>query len=121
MIDISGVRVSFNKGTPLEAPAIRQLDLVVPRSQFLTIIGTNGAGKSTALNVIAGLVRPYSGKVMVDGQNVTNWPIHQRSRLISRVFQDSPKMGALRGSHDPRELCAGPWPHSAARLSLRHR
>jgi putative tryptophan/tyrosine transport system ATP-binding protein len=92
MIEIRGIRVTFNKGTPLEAMAIRQLDLIVPQSQFLTIIGSNGAGKSTSLNVIAGLVRPDSGRVVVDGNDVTNWPIHQRSRLISRVFQD-PKMG----------------------------
>jgi putative ABC transport system ATP-binding protein len=90
--DVADVRVTFNKGTPLESVALRQLDLAVPQGQFLTIIGSNGAGKSTSLNVIAGLVRPDRGKVVVDGQNVTDWPIHQRSRLISRVFQD-PKMG----------------------------
>ena len=92
MIEIKDVRVIFNKGTPLEATALRQCDLVVPQGQFLTIIGTNGAGKSTALNVIAGLVKPDSGKVVIDGVDVTHWQIHERSRLISRVFQD-PKMG----------------------------
>lgn len=92
MIEVSDVRVTFNKGTPLESTALRQLDLVVPPGQFLTIIGSNGAGKSTSLNVIAGLVKPDCGRVMIDGNDVTRWPIHQRSRLISRVFQD-PKMG----------------------------
>ncbi|WMT75960.1 ABC transporter ATP-binding protein [Bradyrhizobium sp. Ash2021] len=92
MIEVGEVRVTFNTGTPLEATAIRQLDLVVPGGQFLTIIGSNGAGKSTALNVIAGLVKPDTGRVVVDGIDVTQWPIHERSRLISRVFQD-PKMG----------------------------
>lgn len=92
MIEVSDVRVTFNKGTPLESVALRQLDLTVPQGQFLTIIGSNGAGKSTSLNVIAGLVKPDSGRVVVDGVDVTQWPIHERSRLISRVFQD-PKMG----------------------------
>jgi putative ABC transport system ATP-binding protein len=92
MIEINDVRVTFNKGTPLESTALRQLDISVPQGQFLTIIGSNGAGKSTALNVIAGLVRPDRGKVVVDGNDVTQWPIHQRSRLVSRVFQD-PRMG----------------------------
>lgn len=92
MIEVSDVRVTFNKGAPLESIALRQLDLVVPQGQFVTIIGSNGAGKSTSLNVIAGLVRPDCGKVLVDGHDVTTWPVHQRSRLISRVFQD-PKMG----------------------------
>lgn len=92
MIEVKDVRVTFNKGTPLEATALRQFDLVVPDGQFLTIIGSNGAGKSTSLNVIAGLVKPDSGKVVIDGTDVTQWQIHERSRLISRVFQD-PKMG----------------------------
>ncbi len=92
MIEVNEVRVTFNRGTPLETIALRQLDIAVPQGQFLTIIGSNGAGKSTALNVIAGLITPDTGRVMVDGIDVTQWPIHERSRLISRVFQD-PKMG----------------------------
>ncbi|MDI1262495.1 MAG: ABC transporter ATP-binding protein [bacterium] len=92
MIEVNDVRVTFNRGTPLEATALRQLDLTVEQGQFLTIIGSNGAGKSTALNVIAGLITPDTGRVVVDGIDVTQWPIHERSRLISRVFQD-PKMG----------------------------
>lgn len=92
MIGLSDIRVVFNKDTPLEATALRDINLVVPQGQFLTVIGSNGAGKSTALNVIAGLIKPETGKVVVDGVDVTQWPVHQRSRLISRVFQD-PKMG----------------------------
>jgi putative tryptophan/tyrosine transport system ATP-binding protein len=64
----------------------------VPSGQFLTVIGSNGAGKSTALNVMAGGVRPDSGRVMIDDVDVTARPIHSRARLVSRVFQD-PKMG----------------------------
>lgn len=92
MIELANIHVIFNKGTPLEATALRDVNLTVPQGQFLTVIGSNGAGKSTALNVIAGLIKPESGKVVVDGTDVTQWPVHQRSRLISRVFQD-PKMG----------------------------
>jgi putative ABC transport system ATP-binding protein len=92
VIELAGIRVTFNEGTPLEATALRDLDLIVPQGQFLTIIGSNGAGKSTSLNVIAGLIKPSAGRVLVAGNDVTQWPIHQRSRLISRVFQD-PKMG----------------------------
>lgn len=92
MIDVNDIGVTFGKGTPLESTALRGVSLAVPQGQFLAIIGTNGAGKSTFLNAIAGLVRPDRGSVSVDGNNVTDWPIHRRSRLISRVFQD-PKMG----------------------------
>ncbi|MBA2400114.1 MAG: ATP-binding cassette domain-containing protein [Bradyrhizobium sp.] len=92
MIVLSDIVVTFSKGTPLEATALRGIDLIVPAGQFLTVIGSNGAGKSTALNVIAGLIKPTSGRVVIDGLDVTAWPIHKRAQLISRVFQD-PKMG----------------------------
>jgi len=92
MISLSDIVVTFNAGTPLETPALRGVSLSLPRSQFLTVIGSNGAGKSTSLNVIAGLIRPQSGRVEIDGIDVTNWPTHRRAGLISRVFQD-PKMG----------------------------
>lgn len=92
MIEARDIRVTFNKGTPLQAVALRDVSLSVPDGQFLTVIGSNGAGKTTSLNVIAGLVKPDSGKVTVGGSDVTHWPVFRRAKLISRVFQD-PKMG----------------------------
>ena len=92
MISLSEIHVTFNKDTPLETRALRGMDLNVPKGQFLTVIGSNGAGKSTCLNVIAGLAPVDIGHVKVDGQDVTNWPIFKRSKFLSRVFQD-PKMG----------------------------
>jgi putative ABC transport system ATP-binding protein len=92
MIRLSRIHVVFNKGSPLETHALRGVDLDVPTGQFVTVIGSNGAGKSTALNVIAGLVRPDTGTVVVDGVEITGWPVHARARLVSRVFQD-PKIG----------------------------
>lgn len=92
MIALEDVHVTFNPGTPLAAPALRGITLDVPQGQFLTIIGSNGAGKSTALNLVAGLCRPERGRVVVDGIDITAWPVHRRARVISRVFQD-PKMG----------------------------
>jgi putative ABC transport system ATP-binding protein len=92
VIELRDVHVTFNKGTPLETKALRGIDLKVPNGQFLTVIGSNGAGKSTALNVMAGTVRVASGRVIVGGQDMTGWPVHRRARLISRVFQD-PKLG----------------------------
>ena len=92
MIALSDIAVTFNKGTPLEMVALRGVNLQVPAGQFLTVIGSNGAGKSTVLNVMAGLVAPLRGRVLVDGTDVTLWPAHRRARLVSRVFQD-PKMG----------------------------
>ena len=92
MIGMTDISVTFNKGTPLETKALRGVDLAVPEGQFLTIIGSNGAGKSTCLNVISGLTKVETGRVEVDGEDVTGWPVHKRSKMLSRVFQD-PKMG----------------------------
>lgn len=84
--------VTFGKNTLLEIRALRGVDLNIPKDQFLTIIGSNGAGKSTSLNVIAGFARAEQGRVKVDGRDVIDWPVHKRSTMLSRVFQD-PKMG----------------------------
>lgn len=92
MIELRDVHVTFNKGTPLETRALRGIDLAVPQGQFLTVIGSNGAGKSTALNVLAGLAPVDRGSVCLNGDDMTAWPVHRRARQISRVFQD-PKMG----------------------------
>jgi putative ABC transport system ATP-binding protein len=92
MISLSDIVVTFNGGTPLEATVLHGINLAVPAGQFLTVIGSNGAGKSTALNVIAGIIKPSGGSVVIDGVDVTTWPPHKRAQLISRVFQD-PKMG----------------------------
>jgi putative ABC transport system ATP-binding protein len=83
--------------------ALRGLNLEVPAGQFLTVIGSNGAGKSTALNVIAGSIAPSNGEVIIDGVDITRWPVHARSRMISRVFQD-PESRHLRTDDDPGEL-----------------
>ena len=92
MIDLADIVVTFNHGTPLENVALRGVDLHVPSGQFMTVIGSNGAGKSTALNVIAGIIIPTAGRVAIDGADVTNWPPYKRAREISRVFQD-PRTG----------------------------
>lgn len=92
MIELKDIHVTFNKDTPLETPALRGIDLHVPKGQFLTVIGSNGAGKSTALNVMAGIAPVGQGSLRVGSDDMTDWPVHKRARFISRVFQD-PKMG----------------------------
>lgn len=92
MIETRGIHVTFNPGTPLETRALAGVDLTLDEGRFLTVIGSNGAGKSTFLNVLAGTCPPTQGSVRIAGQDVTRWPVHRRARLISRVFQD-PRMG----------------------------
>lgn len=92
MIRLDDVAVTFNKGTPLETQALRGIDLSVPTGQFVTVIGSNGAGKSTVLNVMAGVVPLERGRVLLDGADITRLKPHRRAGSIARVFQD-PKLG----------------------------
>ncbi len=88
MIKVNQLAVTFNHGTPMETPAMRGIDLNVPEGDFITVIGSNGAGKSTFLNALAGELRPDSGTILIDDQDVTSWPTAKRAGLVARVFQD---------------------------------
>jgi putative ABC transport system ATP-binding protein len=92
VIRLDDVDVTFDSETPLEKRALRHVNLEVPKGQFVTLIGSNGSGKSTVLNVIAGTIQPDSGRITVNDKDVTRWPVQSRAQLISRVFQD-PKIG----------------------------
>ena len=92
MILIDKIAVTFNQGTPLEMRALRGVTLEIPDGQFVTVIGSNGAGKSTLLNIVAGEARPTVGRVLADGTDITQWPIHRRASKIARLFQD-PRAG----------------------------
>lgn len=88
MLKVSQVRKVFNEGTVNEKIALQQIDLHLAPGDFVTVIGSNGAGKSTFLNVISGGIIPDQGTIVIDGQNVTKLAEHQRASLIGRVFQD---------------------------------
>jgi putative ABC transport system ATP-binding protein len=88
VIRVSGLEVTFGKGTPLEKRAISGIDLSLEPGEFVAVIGSNGAGKSTLLSSIAGDVLPTRGRIEIDGRDVSRWPTARRARLVSRVFQD---------------------------------
>ncbi|WP_417840699.1 ABC transporter ATP-binding protein [Terasakiella sp.] len=88
MIEAKDIQVVFNPGTAIENKALRGMNLQIPESQFVTVIGSNGAGKSTFLNVLAGEIKADAGSVKIDEQDVTNWSTARRSGLVARVFQD---------------------------------
>ena len=92
MLDLFGVRKVFNAGTVNERVALDGVDLHLSEGEFVTVIGGNGAGKSTILNAIAGVWPVDGGRILVDGQDVTGLPDYRRAALIGRVFQD-PMMG----------------------------
>ena len=92
MLRTEALQVTFNRRTPLETRALRGVDVTVPHGQFLTVIGSNGAGKSTFLNALAGEVQVESGRILAGERDITAWPVRRRAALIARVFQD-PRAG----------------------------
>ena len=88
MLKASELRLTFNPGTPIETQALRGMSLEIPTGQFVTVIGSNGAGKSTFLNAVSGEQRVDSGKIEIDGIDMTRQPVWARARHVARVFQD---------------------------------
>ena len=92
MLEIKNITKTFNAGTVNEKVALNNLNLTLKKGDFVTVIGGNGAGKSTMLNAIAGAWKPDSGSIVVDGIDITAMPEHKRAKFLGRVFQD-PMMG----------------------------
>ncbi len=88
MIRVTGLDVTYARGSPLEKRALAGIDLSISPGEFVTLIGSNGAGKSTLLGAIAGDIQPTSGKVEIDDADVTRWSAARRASLVARVFQD---------------------------------
>ena len=91
MLKITSLRKTFNPGTVNAKVALNGLELTLNDGDFVTVIGGNGAGKSTMLNAIAGVWQPDSGTIEIDGVDVTNMPEHKRAKFLGRVFQDPMK------------------------------
>ncbi len=92
MIRLEGITKIFNKGTIDEKVAVDGIDLHVRKGEFVTVIGSNGAGKTTVLNLSAGTFAPDEGDIFIDDSRVTNLAEHRRARYLGRVFQN-PLMG----------------------------
>ena len=92
MLELKELYKTFNPGTINAKTALNGLSLTLNDGDFVTVIGGNGAGKSTMLNAIAGSFQIDSGKIVIDGTDVTGLPEHKRAALLGRVFQD-PMMG----------------------------
>jgi putative ABC transport system ATP-binding protein len=96
MLEIKNVRKTFNKNTINEKKALNGINLQLNEGDFVTVIGGNGAGKSTTLNMIAGVYPIDSGRIEIDGVNISRYPEYKRAQYIGRVFQD-PMMGTAAG------------------------
>lgn len=92
MLELKNIFKTFNPGTVNAKRALCGLSLTLEDGDFVTVIGGNGAGKSTMLNAIAGVWKPDSGNVIIDGVDVTEMPEYKRAKFLGRVFQD-PMMG----------------------------
>jgi len=96
MLEIKNISKTFNANSVNEKVALRDLSLSLENGEFVTVIGGNGAGKSTMLNAVAGVYPVDAGEIRIDGADVTRLPEHKRAALIGRVFQD-PMMGTASG------------------------
>lgn len=88
MLQIKNVHKTFNPNTINEKKALNGINLNLKEGDFVTVIGGNGAGKSTMLNMVAGVYPVDCGNIIIDGIDVTKLPEHKRSKYIGRVFQD---------------------------------
>lgn len=88
MLELNNIYKTFNPGTVNEKRALNGISLNLNEGDFVTVIGSNGAGKSTVLNAIAGVWPVDSGSIVIDGQDVTGLPEYKRAKYLGRVFQD---------------------------------
>lgn len=88
MLDIKNISMTFNPKTINEKKALKNLSVHLLPGDFVTIIGSNGAGKSTLFNAVAGSFICDSGRIVLDGNDITFMQEHKRSKIIGRLFQD---------------------------------
>jgi putative ABC transport system ATP-binding protein len=88
MISIQNISKFYNKGGEDEVIALKKVNLTVQKGEFVVVVGTNGSGKSTMLNMILGTSMPTEGSILINNTDITSLPQHQRSKWISMVFQN---------------------------------
>ena len=92
MLELINISKTFNPGTVNAKTALNNLNLTLNDGDFVTVIGGNGAGKSTMLNAVAGTIQVDTGSILLDGKDITRLPEYKRAAYLGRVFQD-PMMG----------------------------
>lgn len=94
MIEFAHIVKKFNVGTPDEATLFNDFNLHINKGEFVSVVGSNGSGKTTMLNLLCGTISVDSGEIIVGGRNITKMSEYARARYIGRVFQDPQKGGA---------------------------
>lgn len=100
MLELKNIDKIFNRGTVNEAQLFDKFSLTVRSGEFISVIGSNGSGKTTMLNIISGTLGIDGGNILLNGEDITRRPEHVRARKLGRVFQNpalgtSPKMTIL--------------------------
>lgn len=113
MLELINIYKTFNTGTVNEKNALRDLNIHLNPGDFVTVIGGNGAGKSTMLNMVAGVYSCDSGSVILDGVNITKDPEYVRAHHLGRVFQDP--MRGTAGDMEIQENLAMAYRRGSAR------
>jgi len=88
MIELQHISKSYNVGTPLQVDALKDISIQLKTGSFNLVIGSNGSGKSTLLNILAGAETPNSGAVLINSKDLSNQSVHQRAKLVARIFQN---------------------------------
>ncbi|MBQ8351408.1 MAG: ATP-binding cassette domain-containing protein [Clostridia bacterium] len=94
MLDLLHIDKTFHHGTANETTLFSDFSLTIARGEFVAVVGSNGSGKTTVLNLISGSLLPDHGQVLLDGEDMTNRPPYRRARRIGRVYQD-PALGTV--------------------------
>lgn len=92
MLELKGISKTFDAGTPMEVKVMEDFNIQIREGDFITVIGGNGSGKSTMMNLISGTITPDKGLVLLNDFNISNMSENKRAPYFGRVFQD-PKMG----------------------------
>ncbi len=93
MLELKNIDLNFNAGTPDEVKLFHEFDLAIDTGSFVSIIGSNGSGKTSLLNLVSGTLMPDGGSILLNDERIDKLPEHKRSQRLGRVFQD-PSLGS---------------------------
>lgn len=91
LISLKDICLTFNKGTVNEQELFKGFNLDINKGEFVSVVGSNGSGKTTMLNLICGTLFAQKGQILLEGKDISHMPEYRRARRIGRVFQDPAK------------------------------